>query len=293
MVSLIGIGDNVADKFLDRHILYPGGNAFNVSVFASRNGAKSAYLGIYGTDEIAAHNRATLAELGVDDSHSRQVPGENGCALVQTVDGDRIFVGSNKGGVAASTPWEFCAEDLAYIRGYDIIHTSINSYIDAELSLLAESGVPISYDFSTHWNAERSRQTGRDCSIAFLSCSHLDEMHTLQILRETLDGGYGIAVGTRGAEGSIACCGGAVYRQAAIPVDVVDTMGAGDGYIAGFLVALCRQVSPAVIKAGDFPEPAIRSAMAAGAAFARNVCEVEGAFGFGLPFEATEESDEP
>ena len=48
MVSLIGVGDNTVDTYLQTHTRYPGGNAVNVAVLAQRLGARAAYLGSLG-----------------------------------------------------------------------------------------------------------------------------------------------------------------------------------------------------------------------------------------------------
>ena len=53
--------------------------------------------------------------------------------------GDRVFIGSNKGGVSREHPLELTAMDRAYIAGYDIVHTSIFSYIEDELPLLRQA----------------------------------------------------------------------------------------------------------------------------------------------------------
>ncbi len=45
----------------------------------------------------------------------------------------------------------------------------------------------------------------------------------------------GLVVMTMGEHGSIAYDGEKVYRGEAMPVEVVDTLGAGDSYIAAFL----------------------------------------------------------
>ena len=31
-MKVIGLGDNVVDMYMDRHIMYPGGNAMNFAV---------------------------------------------------------------------------------------------------------------------------------------------------------------------------------------------------------------------------------------------------------------------
>ena len=70
MIRILGLGDNVVDRFLDRGRMYPGGQAMNVAVYASMLGAESGYLGVFGTDEMAMLNKAVLKELHVDTSHA-------------------------------------------------------------------------------------------------------------------------------------------------------------------------------------------------------------------------------
>ena len=41
-VKVLGIGDNVVDKYLNLGLMFPGGNALNVAVFAHRYGADAA-----------------------------------------------------------------------------------------------------------------------------------------------------------------------------------------------------------------------------------------------------------
>ena len=60
MIRILGLGDNVVDRFLDRGRMYPGGQAMNVAVYASMLGAESGYLGVFGTDEMAMLNKAVL-----------------------------------------------------------------------------------------------------------------------------------------------------------------------------------------------------------------------------------------
>ena len=69
-MRVLGFGDNFIDKFVDRRTYYPGGNAVNVAVFARELGAQAGYLGVFGNDELAAHLKTTLTELGVTIDHS-------------------------------------------------------------------------------------------------------------------------------------------------------------------------------------------------------------------------------
>ena len=77
-LKVIGIGDNVCDKYYPAMIMYPGGQAMNFSVYAKMLGANSAYMGVFGRDAVADHIIRTLDELGVDHSRCRQYDGENG-----------------------------------------------------------------------------------------------------------------------------------------------------------------------------------------------------------------------
>ena len=103
-MKVIGIGDNVCDKYEHLKTMFPGGQALNFTVYAKMLGAESSYMGVFGTDEVAEHVIRTLDEIGVEHGHCRQYEGENGCARVTLVDGDRVFLGSNRGGVLKAAP---------------------------------------------------------------------------------------------------------------------------------------------------------------------------------------------
>lgn len=142
MVRVIGIGDNVCDKYEHLKTMFPGGQALNFSVYAKLLGADASYMGVFGTDEVAVHVIKTLDELGVEHGRCRQYEGETGCARVTLKDGDRIFLGSNKGGVSKEHPFELTEEDLAYISTFSLVHTSNNSYMDSQLEKTIEPGFP-------------------------------------------------------------------------------------------------------------------------------------------------------
>jgi fructoselysine 6-kinase len=62
-----------------------------------------------------------------------------------------------------------------------------------------------------------------------------------------------------------------LHTQPIVPTKVVDTLGAGDGFIAAFL-------ERSLARGG------IAASLAAGARFAATVCEWHGAFGHGAPW---------
>ena len=222
---VIGIGDNVCDKYYPSKIMYPGGQAMNFSVYAKKLGADAAYMGVFGRDEVADHVIRTLDELGVDYSRCRQYDGENGYAKVRLVDGDREFIMSNKGGIVNEHPLELTKEDLDYIRTFKLVHTSCNGHLDGELHKLRKAGVPISYDMSGRWNQEYYVETiGPQVDIAFASCGDTPEEEIKKLCEALKARGCRMTVATRGGKGSMIYDGEQYYTQKPKQVDAVDTL---------------------------------------------------------------------
>ena len=278
MMNFLGVGDNVCDVYLHEKTMYPGGQALNLSVYMRRLGARSAYFGLFGNDELAAHVCAALDAEGVDRSRCRTVQAPNGYAMVDLVDGDRHFVGSNKSG-PARTQRIVRAEDMPLLAGFDLIHTSNNSHLDDCLSLLRESGARLSYDFSLSWKDEK--RFGAVCpqvDFAFFSCGDMPDEEAWALAERAQALGCKTAVATLGSRGALCLRNGMRMRHALEPVQAVDTMGAGDSFAAAFLYSIVGAE-----KRGEEGEAALRAAMEHGARFAATTCLVRGAFGYGAP----------
>lgn len=281
---IISIGDNVCDKYLSRGKMYPGGQCVNTCVYAKMNGMDTAYLGKYGSDEVAKYVQKTLKEIEVDDSHSRHFEGENGFALVTLHNNDRVFLGSNKGGIAKEHPFDFTQEDYDYIKNFQIIYSNLNSYIEENLAELKETGVPIAYDFSTRWTDEYLEKVCPHITVAILSCAHLTAEQREVEMKKVQEFGVPIVLGTIGEEGSYVLYKNKfIYALAVQADDVIDTMGAGDSYFATFLYSLLESSKTGELLEGTEEEMTerLKAAMNKGAAFSAKVCAMEGAFGYG------------
>ena len=64
-MRVVGYGDNVVDRYVNKNRMFPGGNCINFAVYAKRAGAESAYLGAFGEDAEAELIRGALDKLGV------------------------------------------------------------------------------------------------------------------------------------------------------------------------------------------------------------------------------------
>ena len=287
VVNVLGLGDNVCDVYLHTETMYPGGQALNFAVYAAQLGARADYMGVFGQDEVAAHVQHTLDEKGIGRSHCRSWLGENGFARVALVDGDRVFKGSNRGGVLQEHPITLEEEDMPYLSTFQLIHTTNNGFIDGLLPVLRKLPVLVSYDFSYRWNEED--RVARVCpyvDFAFLSCSDLDDEATERLCRSLNVQGCGTVVATRGSRGATVFDGTRIYRQYPKMVEPVDTMGAGDSFATAMLVSLLEDMEPEGKK--RWSDPMVRAevlpkALEKAAAFSAETCLVHGAFGCGIP----------
>ncbi|CDN58007.1 Putative sugar kinase (plasmid) [Neorhizobium galegae bv. officinalis bv. officinalis str. HAMBI 1141] len=282
--KVLGLGDNVVDRYLNTGKMYPGGNALNFAVYAKMLGADAAFLGTFGTDPAARHVRATLEALCVPATHSRIIEGENGHADVRVVDGNREFVFSNRGGVARENPFTPGQGDIDYLSAFALVHTSCYSHLNQHLATLKNGSHLLSYDFSYRWQVEDLiAPVAPHLDFAALSAGDVGRGRALEVLREVVGHGCGLALATLGPEGAVAYNGKDFVSVAPVPTDVVDTLGAGDAFITATLLTLVARGW----KRGEHVGPqAIHAAMEKGSQFAAEICRIEGAFGYPAPIHS-------
>ena len=272
-MKVIGIGDNVVDKYLHLNKMFPGGNALNFTVYAKKLGIPSSYIGVFGTDKAGEHVKKVMEEFDIDISHCRIKSGENGFAEVNLVDGDRVFVGSNGGGVSKESPLTLNQDDLDFIKEHDLIHSSCFSFLEDELHKLKKLAPPVSFDFSKNFEEDYLDKVCSNIDYAFLSCGHLTEEETKNTLEMVIEKGCKLAVATRGVKGAILLFNNNFYYQEADKVEPIDTLGAGDSFITALLLEF--------INSSEITEEVIERGLKKGAKFASKTCLVNGAFGFG------------
>ena len=281
-VSVLGFGDNVVDIYEHTATMYPGGNAANFAVAAKQLGAgRSAYMGYFGSDAAGEHVISSLEQEGIELVKCKQLLGANGAARVTVVEGDRIFLGSNEGGIRGETSFVLDRFDLAYIREFDVVHTGNYCFTERQLPKIRSVGVPISFDFSDDSSEEYYRQIAPLVDFAFMSCSELTEEETREKLKSVVALGPRFANATRGAQESIGYDGQRFYYQAPKPVECfVDTMAAGDTFLTGFVVMWFS-----LTKQGVDGADRIERALDYAATAAARACGTEGSWGHGAPVQ--------
>ena len=302
-IRVIGVGDNVVDHYLHTNMMYPGGNALNFAVYARMRGYDAAYLGVFGDDQAATHVYRTLNRLGIKTNHCRFVHGEGGRAKVTLKNGDRIFLGSNRGGVAKDHPLTFSKLDLAYLKEYELLHTSVFSYIDDQLPALSRAGIRVSYDFSNRFDMQMLRERCPYIWCACLSSSERSEEENVALMETVKSFGCQMVLLTSGEKGAMLLTNRNLYRQSPWLVQAKDTMGAGDSFLTAFLTSYLEAVgdgrdypdtagTEGILSYKEFEDDLIRVSLHRAAVFSAETCLKAGSFGFGTEWETSEERDD-
>lgn len=232
MNGLAAIGDNCIDDY--GHEAYCGGNAVNVAVYMKRFHIRSSYIGAVGNDGHGQRMIAALSQKGVDVSHLHVLRGKTAVTQVVLEGNERVF-GDYDEGVLAD--YRMSADDLSFILTHDIVHTGLWGRREGDLPEIKAKGIPISCDYATEVDEAIIRRTLPYVNYAFMSREE-ESPTLLEYMQKALLLGPQIIVATLGASGSIAVSRTGVHRHGVCDIEVVDTMGAGDSYIAGFLAGV-------------------------------------------------------
>jgi fructoselysine 6-kinase len=258
------MGDNCLDRYLppvDRE--HVGGNALNVAVGLCDLGHDVAYAGAVGDDDAGRRVLEAMRARGISTAHVQHGPGATGVTTIRlTPDGDRCFESEVLGTSAEFRPSEAALTELrdrAWVHG-----AGLWADVDGFTSLRG-AGARLSYDFSHVSSPERIEQLCPHLDLAFLSAPGADSGEAGALADRAVSLGAASAVVTRGRHGSLAASAHGRHHQPPVPVAVVDTLGAGDAYIAACISAL--------VEGGSLEE-----AMALGAAAAARTCTHYGAW---------------
>ncbi|MDR2133064.1 MAG: PfkB family carbohydrate kinase [Clostridiales Family XIII bacterium] len=280
MLKAVGLGDNVVDQYLHRNIMYPGGNAVNVAVYAKELDAAAAYVGVFGNDRAGRHIHDVLTEIGIDLTRCRTENGENGYSAVDLVDGDRTYIGGNDGGVGKTHPLRLDAEDLEYLTAFDLIHTSCYSHIEPELEKLSKLRALLSFDFSDRFTDAYADKLCPFIDIGLISCGAGTDEDVANVAKKAHAAGCRMVLCSRGKRGATLSMDGRAYAQPAKKIKAVDTLGAGDAFFTAFILNYLGKTEGAL--RGD-AEETIAQSLRIAADFATKICMRDGAFGYGIP----------
>lgn len=235
--KIAAVGDNCMDVYDALGTAYPGGNPVNVAVYTLRLGDAASYTGVVGTDAYGSIMRRALEEKGVDVSHLHTAPGCTAISHVALVDGDRVF-GDYAPGVMDT--FRLTEEDVDFLATHDLVVTGLWGMIEGDLPKLRARGIPVAFDCANRPGDPAAERAIPHTDYLFFSFDDGTEEALRALLQSLHARGPRLVVATRGELGSLCWDGQHFYEGGIVPCQVVDTMGAGDSYIAGFLHGLLR-----------------------------------------------------
>lgn len=252
------------DKYVNLEMMFPGGNEVNVASLMSRHGTRSSYLGWLGNDLYGALLLGALEEEGVDTSHCYVKDDVTTFTEIYLDDGERRFGKTRPG---ASTRSKLTADDLEFILGHDLLHTSYYSRMEEFISK-SDDELLISFDFTELADEKYLSDYLKFVDIAILPLE--GDRNIEPDMKKYHDMGAEIILATLGSRGAYAYDGRLHFQPAVVADSIVDSLGAGDSFIARFLSEYLTGTST-------------EDAMALATESAFETCQHLGAFGHGIP----------
>jgi 2-dehydro-3-deoxygluconokinase len=237
-----------------------GGAESNLAIALARLGTPVSWVGRVGADSLGEKVLRELRAEGLDVHGTVDAEAPTGLMIKERRTSDTVKVWYYRSGSAGSrlTPADVAPgliEEAALLHVTGISLALSDSARDTVLSAVARAraaGVPVSFDV----NHRDSLWRGRDAAAAYREVAAAssmvfageDEARLLTGADETASAadlarsiaalGPDQVLIKLGAEGCLALVDGTEHRQTAVPVRVVDTVGAGDAFVAGYLAEL-------------------------------------------------------
>lgn len=240
-ISLTAIGDAGIDVYPNLEKTFPGGTALNVAVHAKRAGANSSIITALGTDDDGTKSLRALEENAVNTTFVERLPGETSRVEANLdEDGKPVFdnwrVGVMKDFHLNKKHEEFLAtQSVATAILYEPIRHLFEEFASMDLPNTIKVG-----DFSS---LSSLYTTGVENLESLAPCFNLvavsiDDQENEQLRRlANLSTKYNIiTLALQGINGSTVFHNNKTFHKQSKQIKVIDTAGAGDTYLAYFLV---------------------------------------------------------
>jgi sugar/nucleoside kinase (ribokinase family) len=232
------------EKLVDSAALTVGSSSAILACGAARLGLKTAFTGLCGDDVFGRFMLDEMQKRGLDIGNVIVRPGgSTGLSVILNRGVDRAIL--THPGLIPSLQADEVPDDLLHqarhlhVASY-FLQTELQPGLPALFARARALGLTTSLD--TNWDPSEA-WSGLDDLLAVTDIFLPNEAEALSITRaadvqsaaRTLAQKAGLVAVKCGARGAIACGGDELFTAESIPVDVVDTVGAGDTFDAGFL----------------------------------------------------------
>lgn len=241
---------------------YPGGAPANVACALVKLGTPAGFIGCVGEDEPGNKLVQVLQEVGVETTGVQRHPTAptRQVYVVRSESGDRSFAGFGNHDTtefadtrlqASQLPHQlFEAADFLVLGTLELAYPDSAKSVKRAIELAEQYDVKILMDVNwrpVFWpNPDIARQTIQELfkRIDFLKLSEeeaewLFDTTDPGAITYRLDTVEGVVV-TAGDQGCAYCLSENEGKLPAFSIEVVDTTGAGDSFVAGFVHQLCQ-----------------------------------------------------
>lgn len=249
--KLAAVGFCCADVYEKLGKFYPTGNGVDWGVHLARKGLDVSVVSVVGTDDYGEKMKQALSAEGIDISHLRTEAGDTCKMMMDLKNGtDRVHLEEIEGVMA---DYALTKEEFDFVAGHTMLHTDLFGKVLEYLPAWKAAGVKIVMDFSVF-----SEDPEYHCEslfpyvdYVFMSYDGKKDEHIKQWVKQVHSYGPKLVVATMGELGSICYDGQTLYEYGIVPTEVVNTVGAGDSYIAGFTYGLLNDWDvPACMESG-------------------------------------------
>lgn len=257
LVDMIDQGDHRT------YLAYPSGSPLNVAVAAARLGLGVEFATRFAADPIGRQLRGYAVAHGLDLGRSVPATEPSSLAIMSIDDaGDAVYDFRLDG----TADWQWTPAELAPVRAAPppIVHLgSIASWFppggDVLLDTVRGLGSVVSYDPNIRPALLPDPDAARDQVERWVRVATLVKASAVDVgwlypgwPVERVAGhwralGPPVVVITLGADGAYAVAGDRTARTAAVPMSIVDTVGAGDSFTAALCVHLSAHGVPGLV----------------------------------------------
>ncbi len=237
-MKLAAVGSNCVDFYnnVEGGKAYPGGGPVNMAVYTVRLGGEASYIGPVGNDDFGALMHRAVAEKGVDVSHLSVHEGKTAVTQVSLIDGERVFGDYDEG---VLSDYVLSEDDLSFICTHDMVICDLWGKVEGQFCELKRRGMQTAFDCATRPEDEAAQTAMPFTDVLFFSSDGGDTGALREQMRDYHARGPRLVVAMLGENGSLCFDGERFHSFGIVPCEkLVDTMGAGDSYIAGFLFGL-------------------------------------------------------
>jgi len=232
------------EKLVDSAALTIGSSSAIFACGAARLGLKVAFIGVCGDDVFGGFMLDEMSKRGVDVSNVIvRADGQTGLSVILNNQADRAIL-THPGLIPALRASDISDELLHQARHLHVASYFLQTKLQPNLPNLFHRARSLGLTTSLDTNYDPSKKwIGFDKLLSVTNAFLPNEKEAVSLAGEANVDLAADRLGSRvealaiklGAEGALGVHDGARVRVASIPVTVVDTVGAGDSFDAGFL----------------------------------------------------------